>query len=55
MKEQKGGKKKNLRAAPAVFMPGKVIRTTSGNIVKQYPPKITYHGTAREENLNPEE
>lgn len=55
MKARKVGKKKNVRAASTELMPGKTIRTTSGNIVKQYPPEIGYHGTQKEENLNPEE
>lgn len=55
MKARKEEKKKNLRAASAELMPGKTIRTTSGNMVKQYPPKVGYHGTQKEENLNPEE
>ena len=46
---------KNGSGEDKELMPGKTIRTTSGGIVKQYPPKVGYHGTQDENKLNPEE
>lgn len=37
------------------LMPGKTIHTPSGGVIKQYPPKVGFHGTQDENKLNPEE
>jgi len=56
MKDQKiKVRDKNGSGEDKELMPGKTIRTTSGGIVKQYPPKVGYHGTQDENKLNPEE
>ena len=43
------------RAALPAGVSARVIRRTSGEMVKQYPARIGYHGTGDETDLNPEE
>lgn len=50
-KSTNGNKEKVESVQPA----SKNLITASGNIRKQYPPVVGYHGTDKERNLNVEE
>lgn len=56
MKKEKTKEKEKKNADEVSgLMPGRTVRTHSGKLVKQYPPKVGYHGTQEENRLNPEE
>ena len=51
-------KEKQQRSAMTTSTPNlssKAIRKESGNVVRQYPAEVGYHGSGDETKLNPEE